>query len=415
MSVSPRARFLLICCLAALPRLAFVLYYGPNAAPSSWGDDWHYDRIARQIVSAHAYSDGWFPPGYPLFLAGIYSVFGAHVAAVRFVQVALGAATCGIVYLLGRRLYDERVGVVAALLLAFYPPHIYFTWRIMAETTFALLLAVSAWLAIQLLTTPRWSRGVALGITLGFGNLLKSNLILLPPLLLVWLAVMLRGRSALKVLIAASMSFLLVSGIVQLGNFAAGNGLAAPLPMNAGHTLWWANNPKASGYFEVSESDPSVQAFIRDEGFSAALSASSRPARDRIYQRLALIWVRKHPIQFLALAPLKLANAFSPLPKAAILESGRSASVVYALSYGLLLPFACYGLALSIRRATPAIRVMHLILVSYVVMVIIFYGTPRFTLIVMPYLTIFSAHGLIAAASLTRWTRAEAGMQRSWA
>ena len=87
MSPSPRVRFAILCALAIVPRLAFALYYGLNAPPTSWGDDWHYDRIARQVLSEHAYSDGWFPPGYPLVLVAIYAIFGVHLAAVRLLQV----------------------------------------------------------------------------------------------------------------------------------------------------------------------------------------------------------------------------------------------------------------------------------------------------------------------------------------
>src|SRR5262245_61243019 len=90
MTRSSRARFLLLCALAVVPRLAFVLFYGLNAPPSSWGDDWHYDRIARQLLSERVYTDGWFPPGYPLLLTGIYALFGAHLAVVRLVQVCFG-------------------------------------------------------------------------------------------------------------------------------------------------------------------------------------------------------------------------------------------------------------------------------------------------------------------------------------
>ena len=402
MNASPRARFFFLCMLAILPRLGFVLFYGPSAPPSAWGDDWHYDRIARSVLSAHRYSDGWFPPGYPLLLSAIYALFGAHVAAVRVVQVCLGAATCGVVYLLGRRLYDEPVGIVASVLLAFYPSHVYFTWRLMAETTFALMLAVTALLAIRLLTEAPWWRGVLLGISLGFLSLLKSNLFVLPPLLMAWLAATLRPRSPARLLVAIVLPFALLIGLVPLANFSSGQGLTAPLPLNAGHTLWWANNPKANGYFVmVADSDPQVASFIRDHGFSDSLKSASRAEKDRIYQRLAVQWIREHPGAFLRLAPKKLLNAFSPIPRAAQLESSGSAALVYAVTYGLLLPFAIYGLVASFRRVTPAARVVHLILVSYVAMVVVFYGTPRFTLIIIPLLMIFAADALVTTASLS--------------
>jgi 4-amino-4-deoxy-L-arabinose transferase-like glycosyltransferase len=401
MTITPRNRFLLLVLLALVPRACFVLFYGPSAPPTPWGDDWHYDRIARQFLSTRVYSDGWFPPGYPLMLSGIYAVFGAHLAAVRAVQVCIGAATCGIVYLLGRRLYDERVGMVAGSLLAFYPPHVYFAWRIMAETTFVAVLATSALLAMRLLAEPRWWRATQLGASLGFGHILKSNLFVFPPLLMVWVAATLRRRSALTVVASATVPFLLFVGLVPVANFASGQGLTMPLPLNAGHTLWWANNPKANGYFVmVADSDPVVAPFIREQGVAGALTSAPRAEKDRIYQQLATTWIRRHPLAFLKLAPQKLLNAFSPLPMAALLESNGSAAAVYAVFYGSLLPFALYGLVISFRRPTPEMRVVHLILLSYAGMVVLFYGTPRFTLLIIPYLVLFAGRTLVTLASM---------------
>ncbi|NIP87451.1 MAG: GlcNAc transferase, partial [Planctomycetales bacterium] len=55
------------------------------------------------------------PPFYPYLLAGIYWVFGFSLTAVRFVQAILGGATCSLTYVLGRRLFDRRVGLAAGI------------------------------------------------------------------------------------------------------------------------------------------------------------------------------------------------------------------------------------------------------------------------------------------------------------
>ena len=55
MNASPRARFFFLCMVAILPRLGFVLFYGPSAPPTAWGDDWHYDRIARDVATVQAH------------------------------------------------------------------------------------------------------------------------------------------------------------------------------------------------------------------------------------------------------------------------------------------------------------------------------------------------------------------------
>jgi hypothetical protein len=92
--------------IAGAIRIA-VAHYLPNDAPD---DGRVYAQIARNVLEQHVYSHDTEPPyspslirlpGYPLFLAAIYSVFGhANNGAVRIVQALIDTGTCGLVALL---------------------------------------------------------------------------------------------------------------------------------------------------------------------------------------------------------------------------------------------------------------------------------------------------------------------------
>src|SRR6267142_6360355 len=78
----------------------------PNDAPQ---DGLVYDQIARNLAERHVYSQESQPPytpslrrmpGYPLFLAGVYSLFGHNKTAVRIVQAVTDTATCAIIGML---------------------------------------------------------------------------------------------------------------------------------------------------------------------------------------------------------------------------------------------------------------------------------------------------------------------------
>src|SRR5947208_13574573 len=87
-----RVIFLSLIVLAAGFRLA-VVHWMPN---DSAGDSIGYEQIARNVLEQHVYTHveeaPYEPtnvrlPGYPLFLAAIYSVFGhTNNTAVRVVQ-----------------------------------------------------------------------------------------------------------------------------------------------------------------------------------------------------------------------------------------------------------------------------------------------------------------------------------------
>jgi hypothetical protein len=107
----------------------FVAHHWANDAPD---DSKTYARIARNLLEQHSYSDAeaapYAPtlirlPGYPLFLAAIYKLFGhGNNGAVRIVQALVDTATCGLIALLafywepdeGRK----RAAAIAALALA---------------------------------------------------------------------------------------------------------------------------------------------------------------------------------------------------------------------------------------------------------------------------------------------------------
>src|SRR5437016_10706423 len=114
--------------LAAAFRIA-VAHWLPNDIPD---DGRTYARIARNVLEQHVYSHEteapYDPslirlPGYPLFLASIYAVFG-HTSngAVRIAQALIDTGTCGLVALIAFYWQpDEKrkqVTAIAALALA---------------------------------------------------------------------------------------------------------------------------------------------------------------------------------------------------------------------------------------------------------------------------------------------------------
>jgi 4-amino-4-deoxy-L-arabinose transferase-like glycosyltransferase len=401
--------------LALVLRCAFMLSYGLSAPPTAWGDDADYDAIARGLVGpAHLYQNTWFPPGYPLFLALVYGLAGPmKLAAVRLVQAVLSAATCWLTYAIGRNAFGTTSGRVAAVLLALYPGHVYMAWRLMAETLFTLLIALAV-LAVQRAAArdgarartegPALAIAIAGGAALGAATLVKSNLILLVPLSVLWLAVampgMLRRRVAAAAAMAASCGLLLLAS--PLANRLSPSHHAAWLPGNGGPTLWWSNNPLADGYFVDPDDTAAGSAFIDRHGLeSAALGTRDPVVRDRADRQLAWAWIRENPGAFVALAGRKLWNAFGPLPRSALFSREELAARVQALFYGALLPLIAAGLWLSRHRWREAMP-LYLAVGSYVAMTVVFYGTPRFTLVVMPYLLAFAG---LAAAAAWRWSR----------
>ncbi len=54
-------------------------------------------------------------------------------------NIVLGALTCAALYVVGNLVGGKKVGIVAGLLLAVFPGHIFFSSLVLSETLFTLL------------------------------------------------------------------------------------------------------------------------------------------------------------------------------------------------------------------------------------------------------------------------------------
>jgi hypothetical protein len=148
---------------AAAFRIA-VAHWLPNDGPD---DGRIYAQMARNVLEQHVYSHATEPPyepslirlpGYPLFLAAIYSVFGhANNGAVRIVQALIDTGTCALIGLLAFCWQPDpkkkKMSGIAALALATVCPFttIYVATILTESLTMFLLIAmlVAATLALR--------------------------------------------------------------------------------------------------------------------------------------------------------------------------------------------------------------------------------------------------------------------------
>ena len=170
-----------------------------------------------------------YPPGLPLVMAAAAKLGG--VAAVFLVVPLAGMAAVWLTYLLGRWLFDETCGAVAAILLAASPVFLYQVVQPMSDVP-----VTAWWLAALVLAVRR--RDALAGACAGAAVLTRPNLA--PLALIPIVVVVLRERHHATPLL----------GVVRrLAIFGA------PLAMGVAGLLWlnqqWYGHPIASGYGTV--------------------------------------------------------------------------------------------------------------------------------------------------------------------
>jgi len=152
-----------------------------------WRVDDGYSNIAHTIATCgkYAFSETHLPtmqrlPVHPLFLAGIYAVFGKSLVAAQIFQSLLCAITCVLIYRTAREVSNERVANIAALIFAFYPNSILYSARTLSETAYTFFLSIFCLLLVRQFKKPTVWTSVATGLSFGLLMLTKSTAVLLP-------------------------------------------------------------------------------------------------------------------------------------------------------------------------------------------------------------------------------------------
>lgn len=78
------------------------------------------------IITEYSKAD-FHPPGFSLILWGWTHIFGISEISVRMPSVIFGVLTVFIVFLIGKKLLNKELGLIAALLLSVNPLHIYYS------------------------------------------------------------------------------------------------------------------------------------------------------------------------------------------------------------------------------------------------------------------------------------------------
>ncbi len=114
LKVKPYPTVLLVFLLAVS---LFRLYYIQNGPLDLSPDEAHYWEWSRRLDLSY-YSKG---PMIAYLIRFGTLLFGNSVFGIRFMAVVLSALSSVLIYFLGKRLYDERVGIFSAILLQLVP------------------------------------------------------------------------------------------------------------------------------------------------------------------------------------------------------------------------------------------------------------------------------------------------------
>jgi tetratricopeptide (TPR) repeat protein len=341
---------------AFLIRFVYLLAYARSpffrvhVADALFHEQWAERILNGDVFSLRMPGVLYKAPLYPYFLAASFGLSGRSNSFAMFLQVGMSAASCLLLFLIGKRIFGTWAALIGTVLYGCYFPSIYFSAEMEIPTLAIFLTLLSYYLLVE-------NRGVvafvASAIVFGLSLLaLPSNLLLLP--LYVFLAYTraseVRRRTRRAVLFAAVACATVLPCTAR--NLVAGHRLTL-ISANGGINLFIGNNQ----HYDQTVSLQPGYAFedFYDEPRRVA-GASSLADRDRYWYRKTFDFILEQPGQeaWLLLKKLVLYFADYEIYRNTDLTYAKAQSIYRRVPFvpaSLLLAAGMAGLLVAIRRS----------------------------------------------------------------
>ena len=338
----------------------FQLRHHPLLQPDAGLDTTAYVDLARQVLAGNlSLGPGvyYVSPLYIYFLAGVLALTDSFTV-VRVVQIVLGSASVGFIYLTARHWFGDRAaliaGGVAALtgLFTFYEVLI-LQASIDAFLTSAALYALTRGLGPVLPPEGGSHALLVAGVIFGVQTLNRPNVMIAAlGVTLAMLFVMRRVRPA---------ALLLIGLIIGMSPAAIRNAVVARqwsfVSSHGGLNFYIGNSEHATGFYTIVPGiTPSIVGQERDArriaGKALGRDVSDAEASAYFFS-LSRQWMSGHPGDAIALFLKKLFYTFNaahvPLPHSYVFYTRDVSSLLPALFVGpwLLIPLGLVGLVWS--------------------------------------------------------------------
>jgi 4-amino-4-deoxy-L-arabinose transferase-like glycosyltransferase len=228
---------------AALIILLILAYYIRIYAATYTGMT-HYTIDSRNyLIQAEILKNGgyevYFPNGYPLIIMTLSWIFPGE-APLLFLNIILSVLTVLLVYLCAKNLTGSfTTAFICAVIVSVYPSQVNYVHFILTEVPSSFFLALSVYLFMK-------KKFELSGLSMGMAVIIRTTLILAPPLLFIFMLIHHERKEALRFFIYfMSIPLLLMSyGFLRTGSFTLGR--------NFTHNLYITiNKPYHESYTKI--------------------------------------------------------------------------------------------------------------------------------------------------------------------
>ena len=382
---------------------------------TTFGLEWDTDgfgRIAQNLIQGHGYvfEKGGAtvfirPPIYPLLLSLVYFLSGGvYQTVILLVHSILGALTCIMVYLVGKEVYNRKIGFYCGIVTCLHPLLVWYTGRIFVGTLLTLLLAIMTFCLVKNFKRLHLKYALTVGLLLGVLNLTKGVLLFFPLFILAGFLVISTWRRffsenlvltpsrIFKNLFVICLTMVVVTSPWTLRNYLESKKFI-PVSVGGGYNFL-VGDFFVKYYEEVGEDNKlligkaydEMKVILSQKGFEHPPFFNLSPDQDDYLNRVALEKILKRPSDLV----VKVRKQF--LRFWCLGASEKKTAGLLILQFPFLV-LALVGIFFSLKMKKNFLA-PFLVIAYFVLLHSAIFAVARFSVPVVPYVIIFAVFGV---------------------
>jgi 4-amino-4-deoxy-L-arabinose transferase-like glycosyltransferase len=353
-----------------------------------------YIEPHRLRLAGEVHPSAGHPPLYSTLLSVVSWFGGTTPLWHRSLGLLIGAVSMTLMGILGRRVGGERLGLAAAAVCAVYPLMVIVDGNLMSEVAYTPLVVGVLLAAFSAIQRPRASVALGLGALIGLAALVRSEALLLLPIL-AWPVAWRGGRGWIGRAGLATLACALVIAPWTIRN-AIQIGHLIPISSNDSTVISGANCAKTYSGEDIG--------FWRFDCLQPRRYANEG-AQAEVWRSNGLRYAREHASRLLVVVPVRIlrtVSIYQPRRQVVFAEGRWIRGEQMAVASFYLLALLSIPGALALRRGGTPLLVLLAPAVVVLITVVVGYGHPRLRHAFEPSLMLMGAAGALWALDQLR-------------
>jgi len=349
-------------------------------------------------------------PFYAYFLGLIYKIFGINVYIARLVQILIASLGCGLIFVLGSKIFARKIGLLAAMTAVFYKPFIFYDAMIIGTSVTVFMYLLSLWAVIRFTESVSIRKALIAGLVIGLSVLCRPSILLFPVAFILLYPRKNLHKSIKTKFIKTSMFIFLpvivVLGIISFRNYLVSNDFIL-MSSHGGLNFYIGNNIEATGKFHAPpgvgrQNDKMLENAHRiaekSTGRSLKFSESARFWSNKAYK-----FIFNNPRQYFFLVCKKVylfwqGGEISDFRNIKFFERFSGLLKLPLVSFYFIVAWSVIGICLSYYLGKH-VAVLRIFLFSNMIGIIMYFVNSRYRLPMVPALLIFASYAFFRLVS----------------